>query len=96
MTLAYLCATAEAVRRALLADDDVFRLPAFAEIAFRICSERIYQQDMPQLIDEFRRRSPRHEALVADLEIALAANVDFFHKIENSLPAQPDSPTSAT
>jgi AbiV family abortive infection protein len=78
MTLAYLCATADAVRRALLADDDSFRLPTFAELAFRICSERIYQQDMPRLIDDFRKRTPRHEALVADLETALAANADFF------------------
>ena len=84
-TLAYLGATADAVRRALLAADDSFRLPAFAELAFRICSERIYQQDMPQLILEFRRRTSRHEALVADLEIALAANEDFFNRIKKPL-----------
>jgi AbiV family abortive infection protein len=96
MTLAYLCATADAVRRALLADNDSFRLPAFAELALRICSEHIYQQDMPQLIDEFRRRTPRHKALVADMETTLAANADFFHGIKKLLPAQPDIPTGAT
>lgn len=96
MTLAYLCAAADAVRRALLADDDSFRLPAFAELAFRIYSEDIYQQDMPQLIDEFRKRTPRHEALVVDLETALAANVDFFHGLKKPLPAQPDGPSGAT
>ncbi len=95
MTLAYLCATADAVRRALLADDDFFRLTAFAELAFRICSEDIYQQDMPKLINEFRRRTPRHEALVSDLETALAANADFFHGINNPPPARPDSPSGA-
>lgn len=88
-TLAYLCATADGVRRALLADDDRFRLSAFGSLAFRICSERIYQQDMPQLINAFRGRTPRHEALIQDLETALAANVDFFQKIQ-SLQAQHD------
>jgi hypothetical protein len=29
------------------------------------------------LIDEFRKRTPRHEALLADLETALTANADF-------------------
>jgi AbiV family abortive infection protein len=82
MTLAYLCATADGVRRALLANDDCFRLPEFGGLAFRICSEAIYQQDMPQIIAEFRGRTPRHEALIADLETSLAANVDFFHEIE--------------
>jgi AbiV family abortive infection protein len=94
-TLAYLCATADAVRRALLADNDSFRLPAFGELAFRICSENIYQQDMPRLIDEFRRRTSLHEALVADLESALAANADFFHGIKKPLPATPESPSGA-
>ena len=82
MTLAYLCVTADGVRRALLANDDRFRLLAFGGLALRICSEPIYQQDMPQLISEFRGRTPRHEALIADLETALAANVDFFHGIK--------------
>ncbi len=95
-TLAYLCATADAVRRALLADDDSFRLPAFAELALRICSEDIYRQDMPQLIEEFRGRTPRHEALVADLETALAANADFFYGIKKPPRTQPDNPSSAT
>ena len=95
-TLAYLCATADGVRRALLASDDLFRLSAFGELAFRICSQHIYQQDMPQLIDEFRGRTPRHEALIADLETALAANVDFCHGIKRPPPAQLDFPSDVT
>jgi AbiV family abortive infection protein len=94
-TLAYLCATADAVRRALLAEDDSFRLPAFAKLALRICTENIYQQDMPMLIHEFRRRTPQHEAFVADLETALAANADFFQGIKKQLPARPNSPTGS-
>jgi hypothetical protein len=96
MTLAYLCATADAVRRALLADNDSFRLPAFAELALRICTEHIYQQDMQQLIDEFRRRTPRHEALIADLETTLATNADFFHGIKKPLSTFPDVPSGTT
>lgn len=96
MTLAYLCATADAVRRALLAYDDSFRLPAFAQIAFRICSENIYQQEMPQLIDEFRKRTPRHEALIADLETALEGNVDFFYGIRKQPRRTSDRPSEAT
>ena len=84
VTLCYLCATADAIRRALLADDDSFRLTAFSEIAFRICSEELYQQDMPRLIEEFRKRTPRHEAVIADLEIALAGNVAFFEEIQKA------------
>jgi AbiV family abortive infection protein len=92
-TLAYLCATADAVRRALLEDDDSFRLPAFAELALRICSEHIYQQDMPQLIDEFRKRTPRHEALVGDLEIALAGNLDLFNGPKKRPTPRRDEPS---
>ena len=92
-TLAYLCTTADGVRRALLANDDPFRLPAFGELAFRICSERIYQQDMPRLIDEFRGRTPRHEALIADLETALAANEEFLHGLKG--PPRPSTACSS-
>jgi len=67
-----------------------------SEIAFRICTEDIYQQGMPQLIEEFRKRTPRHEALIADLETALAANVKFFHGIEKPPPAQPDGSSCGT
>ena len=96
MTLAYLCTTADAVRRALLADNDSFRLPAFAELALRICTEHIYQQDMQQLIDEFRRRTPRHEALIADLETTLATSADFFHGVKKPLSTFPDFPSGTT
>jgi hypothetical protein len=42
---------------------------------------------MPRLIDEFRKRTPQHEALVADLETALAANADFFLGLKKPPPA---------
>jgi AbiV family abortive infection protein len=84
-TLAYLYLTADAVSRAVLFTDDFFRLRAFSEVAFRICSEDIYQQQMPNIMDEFRKRTAQHEALVADLDIALAANRNFLDGIMQSL-----------
>ena len=71
------------------------RLPAFGEIVLRICSEEIYQQDIPQLINEFRRRTLRHEALVADMETALAANADFFHGIQKRYGVQADNSSAS-
>jgi AbiV family abortive infection protein len=88
MTLMYLSMTADAVRRALLADDEEFRFRAFSELAFRMCSEDIYQQDMPRLLAEFRKRSARHEALVMDLETALAGNVKFLSQTMGTPAAQ--------
>ena len=46
-TLAYLVATADATRRALTFVDPLFRLTAFADVALRVCSEKLYQQEMP-------------------------------------------------
>ena len=83
-TLSYLTATADGVRRALLNDQEEFRLSQFGQLAFRICTERIHQQDMPGMLEEFRKLSVQHEELVKDLEIALAANVEFL----SSLPSQ--------
>lgn len=81
-TLSYLSATADAVRRALLADDVPFRLRAFGELALRICSEDLYQQDMPRLSAEMSARGSRYAALISDLETALAANKTFFEGIK--------------
>jgi len=85
MALIYLSVTADGVRRALLNDDEQFRLTSFGELAYRICTEPIYQQDMPSLVESFRKRSARHEMLISDLEIALAGNAAFLR----SLPQPP-------
>jgi AbiV family abortive infection protein len=66
-TLSYLAITADGVRRALLHEDDQFRLTAFGELAYRICTEVIYQQDMPAIVDEFRKRSARHDEIIRHL-----------------------------
>lgn len=83
-TLSYLVITADGVRRALLHEDEQFRLSAVGEIAYRICTENIYQQDMPAIVDRFRKRSARHEELIRHLEIALAGNAEFLHGLKNA------------
>lgn len=77
-TLFYLGATADAVRKALFNAEEDFRLSAFGELAYRICSENIYQQDMPKILDEFSLRSNQHSLLISDLNIALEANKKYF------------------
>lgn len=66
-TLAYLGLTASAVHDALFEDDAKFRLTTFSEIAFRLCTEALYQEDMPGILAEFESRSERHGSLVASL-----------------------------
>jgi AbiV family abortive infection protein len=84
MALTYLCITADGVRRTLLHNDEQFRLKAFGEVAYRICSEPIMQQDMPALVESFRHCSARHESLIGDLETALAGNLDFLRSLPQS------------
>lgn len=77
-TLCYLGATADATRRALMNADSIFRLSTFGEIALRICSEPLYQQDMPEILKEFEDRSVRHRALMDDFRTASAGTTKFF------------------
>jgi hypothetical protein len=71
-TLLYLGLTSDAIRRTLMASNSSFRLAAFGEIAFRICSENIYQQDMPSILTNFANRSAEHKLIVDDLREAFA------------------------
>jgi AbiV family abortive infection protein len=71
-TLLYLSATADAVRRAMMVGDYVFRLKEFGTIAFKICSEATYQQEMPMILEGFRARSSLHDQIVTDLQIVFA------------------------
>lgn len=90
-TLAYLAATADATRRALTFVDPPFRLPAFAEIALRVCSENLYQQDMPGILLQFGSRSSKHKALLEDLQTAYTGTIDFFSKLRQPHQAPPQS-----
>lgn len=74
LTLGYLALTASTLHDALFESDAQFRLSAFSEIAFRLCTESIYQQDMPAILDEFGARSGRHAELVSSLRAHLAVN----------------------
>jgi AbiV family abortive infection protein len=76
-TLLYLTVTAWHVKAALDDEDPLFRYEAFSEIAFRICSERIYQQDMPEIFSEFESRSPKHQRLIESVRAKLEEGEDF-------------------
>ena len=67
MTASYLAQKAFAIYSALEMSDVEFRYEAFSEIAFRICTENIYQHEMPGVLEEFRSRSERHTALIEDM-----------------------------
>jgi len=90
-TLMYLSATADAVRRALLNDDTPFRLQEFGTIALRLCTENVYQQDMPLLIEEFSAKSTRHAAIITDLNVALSS-VKALFKYEKGNPVASVTP----
>ncbi len=83
-TLLNLAVTAFYLENALRAKDESFRLQAFAEIAFRICSEELYQQDVPAILAEFESRSTQHASLVTDLREQLAAGDQYLKSIRST------------
>ena len=85
-TLFYLAITADATRKALTVEDAEFRLTAFSQLSYRLCTEDLYQQDMPFVLFQFRQLSSNHENLVATLERALAEGAAFLH---SCLPQRP-------
>src|SRR5260370_11824006 len=76
MTLSYLSVTASATEKALEEANSAFRYDAFSEIAIRICSENLYQQNMPAIYAEFERRSREHRELMQALGKHLIAGRD--------------------
>jgi len=70
-TLLYLGLTARAVLKALESRPDRTWYRLFGEVAFRICSEELYQQQMPQVFAEFRARSGQHAELIETLNVFL-------------------------
>ena len=81
-TLLYLAVSAWHVKGALDEENPPFRYKAFSEIALRICSERIYQQNMPEIFAEFESRSASHERLMRAVRARLEEGKDF---LANSL-----------
>ncbi len=77
-TLLYLSSTADAIRRAMLHANPMLRLKAFGSLAFTICSETIYQQDMPSLLENFSLQSALQAEIVRDLGIALEGVNEMF------------------
>jgi hypothetical protein len=76
MTLFYLSVTASATEKALEEAKSAFRYDAFSEIAIRICSENLYQHNMPAIYAEFERRSREHRKLMQALGKHLIAGRD--------------------
>jgi AbiV family abortive infection protein len=96
LTLAYLGLTAGAVHDALLENPEEiqFRFSSFSEIAFRLCTEKIFQQDMPAIVAEFGARSDRHGLFTASLQrhldsIKLRSPRQLPDKDENPEPSPP-------
>lgn len=83
-TLLYLGVTADRVRRTLdtLAGEAAFEI--FSEMAFRICSEDLYQHDMPDIFREFATRSPEHGRLIHQLEAHLIAGREWLQQLIES------------
>jgi len=74
LTLGYLGATASAIHDTLMETQSAFRLGAFSEVAFRICTEPLMQEDMPALLDNFGSRSDRHRELLISMKARFAIN----------------------
>jgi AbiV family abortive infection protein len=96
MTLLYLACTAWSVKAALDEADQEFRYKTFSEVAFRICSENLYQQDMPALFAEFERRSPQHKALSLSLGSRLVEAEDYLKSIIRRPAASSQPPLERT
>jgi AbiV family abortive infection protein len=78
MTASYLAQKAFFIHSALEMSDAEFRYDAFSEIALRVCTEDLYQQDMPAILEEFRSRSERHAALIEDMAHEIGKEKDFW------------------
>lgn len=71
LTLFYLALTARAVLTALDSREDHRWYQRFAGVAFRICSEQLYQQNMPGVLADFAARSDDHARLIETLNSCL-------------------------
>lgn len=77
-TLMYLWATADAVKRTLCCTDVEFRFVEFGCLAYRFCTEEIYQQQVPEIYRAFSNFSDRHSTLIEDLQRAFRDNAELF------------------
>jgi AbiV family abortive infection protein len=83
-TLVYLSVIADGIRNSISRTDSEFRFIAFGELAYRICTEALYQQDMEAELKRFRRTGPRYDAFGNDLEIALKSGEVFLMGLDQS------------
>lgn len=87
MTASYLAQKAFFIHSALEMSHAEFRYEAFSEIALRVCTENIYQQDMPGILEEFRLRSESHAALIEDMAHEIGKEKIYWEE----MIARPDS-----
>lgn len=81
MAASYLAQKAFSIHSALEISDAEFRYDAFSEIAFRVCTENLYQHDMPGILEEFRSRSQRHASLIEDMAKEISKERQFWQKM---------------
>lgn len=81
MAASYLAQKAFSIHSALEISDAEFRYDAFSEIAFRVCTENLYQHDMPGILEEFRLRSKRHASLIEDMAKEISKERQFWQKM---------------
>ncbi len=82
-TLTYLCATADAVRRAIFHDDEFFRFNEFSRLAHRFCTTMTYQQQWPDIRAGVAAVSRRHAKFLDDLDFALNGVRDMFRELQD-------------
>lgn len=81
MAASYLAQKAFSIHSALEMSDAEFRYDAFSEIALRVCTENLYQHDMPVILEEFRLRSARHAALIEDMAKEILREKQFWQEM---------------
>lgn len=81
LTASYLAQKALFIYTALEKSDSDFRYEVFSEIALRICTENLYQRDMPGIFEEFRLRSERHNMLIKDMAHEIGEEENFWKEI---------------
>lgn len=77
-TLLYLAMAASDIGAILTQKNEEQRLLSFSRIAFLICTEEIYQQDMPQIVNRFASENEDNAEIVAGIRSASKKRSEWF------------------
>lgn len=80
-TLLSLVSIAYAVNQTLTREKPDFRFLEFGKLALRLCSEEIYQQDMPKLFRHLSVVSEDHKKMILDLNSELQARENMIQQM---------------